>query len=202
MRGPTKPYPEFVLKERIQIDPPNAARRTHRYLLKIPFSANPKRTLAVILKNPSAATDVVSDHTVNRVLNYAFRHHLEFDQVIIVNLFGIYAGTPKLLFGRPAQHSIGNGNDRAIRRALREANYIVVAWGGPSGTAKPWVGSYQKRIKQVLQLLEPHRVYYVKSVSRNGPYPLHAQVWGYEYEMKEFNPKELISARPGVSKPR
>jgi len=96
----------------------------YRYLLTRTWDAGGRRALFVML-NPSTATEVQNDPTVERcerrarVLGYgAFR---------VCNIFAYRATDPKVM--RAAADPVGPGNDAAIADSAPWADAIVCAWG-------------------------------------------------------------------------
>jgi hypothetical protein len=82
-------------------------------------------TLAFILLNPSTADASRDDPTLRRCIGLARRWG--YGSIEVVNLFAWRATHPEDL--RKAAAPVGPGNGRALRRALRRAEAVVVAWG-------------------------------------------------------------------------
>jgi len=57
-------FPDFVIEENIH----HEEESNYRYLLKIPFSREPQKSVLVILKNLSTASVTESDVTADRVM--------------------------------------------------------------------------------------------------------------------------------------
>jgi len=103
----------------------------YRYRLEMvrPSVKAPGKTACVVMQNPSYASEVVADKSVQFMEKIIFlKGHTEFEGVrrmIVVNQFARvqtndFEGLP---------HEVGSGNDAAIRTALREAHIIILAWG-------------------------------------------------------------------------
>jgi len=81
------------------------------------------------LLNPSTADAKVLDPTLTRCLGFAQRWgcgHME-----VVNAFALRSTKPGLL--RTHRDPVGPGNDRAIVRAARRADLVVIGWGTHAG---------------------------------------------------------------------
>lgn len=83
-----------------------------------------KRPLTFIMLNPSTADAEVDDPTIRRCMGFAERERA--GGIIVVNLYGFRTTKPSDLF--QATDPIGPGNDRALKRAARQAKSIVCAW--------------------------------------------------------------------------
>jgi len=95
----------------------------HRYELGRRWSDGP--TLTWIMLNPSAADARIDDPTVRRCIE--FSRAWGFGGLQVVNLFAWRAAEPTALLDAADLH--GAGGDRRLRRALRDAEAVVVAWG-------------------------------------------------------------------------
>jgi len=82
------------------------------------------RVLFVML-NPSTATEVQNDPTVERCERRA--RALGFGAFRVCNIFAFRATDPRLM--RAAPDPVGHGNDAAIRDGALWAERIVCAWG-------------------------------------------------------------------------
>lgn len=77
------------------------------------------------LLNPSTADAKVLDPTLKRCLGFAQRWG--FGHMEVVNAFALRSTKPGLLRSHP--DPVGPENDRAIRRAARRADLVVIGWG-------------------------------------------------------------------------
>lgn len=139
-----KPAGEAVFRRVIECDPDPPV--LHRYLLRVAVGQQGGR-LAVIQKNPSLADRARADPTVGKVEAWARR--AGYGEVWYVNLFAFRSPKPAALNGVSEGEAIGAENDAAIRRALREAETAVAAWGNANGIEP---GRYQRRVEEVLAL--------------------------------------------------
>lgn len=98
--------------------------RVYRYSLTRRWSPGP-RLACFCLLNPSTADARRNDPTVRRCIGYAMDWN--FDALEVVNIFAFRSTDPAAL----AQHPdpVGPGNDRAILRAVRRAELVVLGWG-------------------------------------------------------------------------
>lgn len=97
--------------------------------------------LLYIMLNPSTATELANDPTIERCERRA--RALGYAGLGVVNLFAYRATRPQDL--KRAADSVGPLNDRAIRQAALRADAILCAWGHH--------GSHQGRAGQVVNLL-------------------------------------------------
>lgn len=81
--------------------------------------------LAWVLLNPSTADADVDDPTIRRCMSFAWRWG--YGSIEVVNLYAWRASKPAAL--EAAGFPVGPGNDRAVRRAVRRADRVVVGWG-------------------------------------------------------------------------
>lgn len=96
---------------------------TYRYLLTRVWSDAP-RVLFVML-NPSTATEVQNDPTVERCERRA--RALGYGGFRVTNIFAYRATDPKVM--RAAADPVGPGNDQAIAESAVWADRVVCAWG-------------------------------------------------------------------------
>jgi hypothetical protein len=148
----------------------------YRYLLEVRLVAEPALhpRLAVILKNPSTASATRSDPTVGKVEAWARRRG--FATVVYVNLFARRATRPGMLRGMPYEAVVGPENDAWVQAAVAWADVTVAAWGNPNGIERT---IYDRRIGEVLRLVEPTRPLVVGRPTRLG-YPRHGLQWNGE----------------------
>ena len=101
---------------------------TYRYMLTRTWDAGGKRALFVML-NPSTATEVQNDPTVERCERRA--RALGFGAFRVTNIFAYRATDPRDM--RAAADPVGPENDHAIQSSatswIRDGDKIVCAWG-------------------------------------------------------------------------
>ena len=97
---------------------------TYRYALTRTWDAGGARVNFLML-NPSTATEVQNDPTVERCERRA--RALGFGAFRVTNIFALRATDPRDM--RAAADPIGAGNDTAILEAADWANQVVCAWG-------------------------------------------------------------------------
>jgi hypothetical protein len=172
-----------------------------RYSIHIPFiDANERsgKKAIVILKNPSKAGKYspssrrkLSDDTVYSVLDYLYKHETNFSEVIILNLFALYASVfndtnvnEQLIY---SDRNIEKNNKviNDIMADLKEGDRVIVAWGGyPKKTGfRP---KYKERIGEVLGLLEGIPLWRVGDFTNGDKFPQHGLDWVDFEEMKRF----------------
>ncbi|NPC69893.1 DUF1643 domain-containing protein [Corallococcus exiguus] len=165
-----------------------------RYLLYVPLQPQPKHTLLVIGKNPSAATAKESDHTVNQIIRYVQESgQLDWvEQIIVANLYAYYETYSQDLIAAQARLGeslvIGLRNDEFIAEAARKAEAVIVAWGGnPVGATASWMQAhYDPRARSVLKLLPPAKLRCVRRRNKNpledNLHPFHPQNWSARHD--------------------
>lgn len=183
MKKPVYRYPDFVKK--IELD------KTHnkRFWLKLLIDESKTESIAVVLKNPSRADEMVSDKTVYNVLNYIYRNRNKYDvfsnvkSIIILNLIPYYQTYSKELKSMKSE-IVCQDNLDTIRKITSQHSKTIIAWGNhPSGLYQ----EYEILKEQVMTILTDNnnQVYYVDKFSK-AENPKHAQVWGYSDKLQEF----------------
>jgi len=95
----------------------------YRYLLTRVWGNGPKALF--IMLNPSTATEVQNDPTVERCERRA--RVLGFGAFRVTNIFAFRATDPRVM--RAAADPVGPGNDAAILDSVNWADRILCAWG-------------------------------------------------------------------------
>ncbi len=83
------------------------------------------RYLVALMLNPSTATHLDDDNTIDRMTTRAFR--LGYDGLIVVNAFAWRDTLPKDM--RQATDPVGPANDLAIDLAMDESALVICGWG-------------------------------------------------------------------------
>lgn len=96
----------------------------YRYALTRVWGAGPK--LAFVLLNPSTASEVQNDPTVERCERRA--RAMGFGGFRVVNIFAYRATDPRQM--RAQADPVGPRNDAALREALIWADQVICGWGG------------------------------------------------------------------------
>ena len=170
--------------------------RLFRYTLLMHFrrdlmNGSRSKNVTVILKNPSSADEKRSDATIRKVETFVWQRFPDAARLNIFNLFAFRATDAAEVNHRllelGTQAIIGEENDHYLRQLLRETDHLICAWGGPSGI-RPAV--YEERITGVKSVIREQfggPVYQVcgRQATRE---PLHGLMWGYDYELKPFQP--------------
>lgn len=162
--------------------------KNERYLLTIPLKNTGNKTVLVIMKNPSKANSEISDRTINNVLKFCSRKG--YREVNIMNLFSYYSTDPlgitNLIYEGKYAKAVGEENNKILEITLKNIDEVIVAWGGNSINR---ANHYNKRIKDVLNIIKNKNLFYVENISKDGLYPKHPQVWSvnHEIEMYKFN---------------
>jgi hypothetical protein len=95
----------------------------YRYLLTRTWSDGPKALFVML--NPSTATEVQNDPTVERCERRA--RSLGYGSFRVTNIFAFRATDPKVMRAQP--DPVGPGNDAAILDSVGWADRVVCAWG-------------------------------------------------------------------------
>lgn len=95
----------------------------YRYLLTRTWAPGPKALFVML--NPSTATEVQNDPTVERCERRA--RALGYGAFRVTNIFAFRATDPKVM--RAVEDPIGPGNDAAILDSAAWADMILCAWG-------------------------------------------------------------------------
>ncbi|MGF1570073.1 MAG: DUF1643 domain-containing protein [Nodosilinea sp.] len=101
--------------------------------------------LAILMLNPSQASDTADDPTIRRCMGLA--HGWRFGAIQVVNLFAYRTADPRQLKQTP--DPIGPDNDAALITAAAQADRILLAWGNH--------GCFQERDEAVLALLSSYQ---------------------------------------------
>ena len=100
--------------------------RDRRYRYRLWRRWDPVRpVVAFVMLNPSTADARHDDPTIRRCVGFARRWG--YGGIEVVNLYSYRATDPRAL--RTVPDPVGPGNRRHIRRALRRAALVVLAWG-------------------------------------------------------------------------
>lgn len=97
---------------------------SYRYLLARTWDASGPKALFVML-NPSTATEIQNDPTVERCERRA--RALGFGSFRVTNIFAFRATDPRVM--RATADPVGPANDAAILESARWADRIVCSWG-------------------------------------------------------------------------
>ncbi len=96
----------------------------YRYSLRIAWAKTGSSLLCVML-NPSKATELANDPTIERCERRA--RHLGFSRLEITNLFALRETSPERL--KASKHPEGQDNLAMVEMAVKRADQILLAWG-------------------------------------------------------------------------
>lgn len=177
-------YPSFVLKEKIRFI--GKSKDNLRYLLVVPISTHDEKSILVIMKNPSKADKLKSDHTINNVLNFCKGQG--YTTVYIMNLYAFYSTNPKgikdLIMNNFNNQAVGKFSNLILKCVLLKVEHIIVAWGSNTFGCTT---NYKTRISEVKDKICRKDVYFVQTNGGKGWYPRHAQVWHVNQNIAMFN---------------
>lgn len=118
----------MITRSHIKGDAPSVAVYSdcerYRYLLTREWAPAQGRALFIML-NPSTATEIQNDPTVERCERRA--RALGFGGFRVCNIFAYRATDPKVM--RAAADPVGPDNDRAILDSVPWADRVICAWG-------------------------------------------------------------------------
>lgn len=136
--------PGLITRSHVKGDAPSVAVYSgcerYRYLLTREWAPAQGRALFIML-NPSTATEVQNDPTVERCERRA--RTLGFGAFRVCNIFAYRATDPRVM--RAAPDPVGPDNDAAIVQSLPWADRVICAWGTH--------GAYLDRGAQVERML-------------------------------------------------
>lgn len=159
----------------------------YRYALTRSWDSAGRRVMFVML-NPSTATEVQNDPTVERCERRA--RALGFGQFRVTNIFAWRATDPRNM--RAAADPVGPDNDTAIAEGSTWADQIICAWGTH--------GAFLKRGPQVHELLRAtgKKLFHL-GLTRDG-HPRHPLYVAYAHQPVEWpaqSMEPLAATRPG-----
>lgn len=146
----------------------------YRYLLTRTWDPDGRRVLFIML-NPSTATEVQNDPTVERCERRA--RALGFGAFRVTNIFAFRATDPKVM--RAQTDPVGPGNDRSIAQSAQgwlggDADKVICAWGTH--------GAHLDRGAAVARLLaDTNRPLYHLGLSKAG-HPKHPLYISYDQQ--------------------
>ena len=117
----------------------------YRYSLWREWNINAPN-LVFIMLNPSKADESIDDPTLRRCINFAKSWGC--GSLKVVNLFAYRSVSPSDL--KRVNDPIGKQNNLYLKKAIKSADKVVVAWGNN--------GKLMQRDRAVLQLLSKHNL--------------------------------------------
>jgi hypothetical protein len=132
-----------------------------RYSLWRIWNSNLPGVLFIML-NPSTADSNIDDPTIRRCIG--FSKAWGYGSIEVVNLFAYRATNPDEL--KKCMDPIGPENDENIRKALRQADKVITAWGTK--------GTFLKRDQEVMEILKSHHPHCLEMSKEGHPkHPLY-----------------------------
>jgi hypothetical protein len=142
----------------------------YRYALTRVWAEGPR--ISFVMLNPSTATEVQNDPTVERCERRA--RAMGFGAFRVVNIFGFRATDPRDM--RAAPDPIGPENDAAIIAAADWADMILCAWGthgahlGRSAAVAQMLAGYDLHHLGLTQAGDPKHPLYISYAQRPEPW--------------------------------
>ncbi len=169
----------MIIREHRKGDAPSVAVYSdcerYRYVLTRVWEPGGRRALFVML-NPSTATEVQNDPTVERCERRA--RALGFGAFRVVNIFAWRATDPKEM--RATADPVGPDNDAAIREGLGWADAVICAWGAH--------GAHLNRDAEVAALLRAAGCWPLVLGLTKGGHPQHPLYIGYDRQPVRWSP--------------
>ncbi len=162
-----------------------------RYSLEVGLNTEGTATCLVIQKNPSKANGELSDHTINRVLEYLFRNRdrypvlEEVGKVVFLNLIPFYETYSHRLAAKLGELP-DPANTQVLLRYLREGGLCIAGWGNPAPGLAALHGQLAEGVLDALRH-SSCEVYHVGELTRLA-YPRHGQIWGYGDRLAPLDP--------------
>lgn len=168
--------------------------RLFRYTLEMHYrtdllDGNRSKTMTVILKNPSSADEKRSDSTIRKVETFVWKQFPDVRFLRILNIFA-YRATDAVevnqrLRSMDEMAVVGADNDAYFKSTLKDSDYVICAWGGPSGIDSNGYTSRIASVKEIIRNNYRGPAYQVCGVQPTKE-PLHGLMWGYEYALNPF----------------
>jgi hypothetical protein len=183
--------PHFELVDLNSIEAVFSPEKECRYVLSMKFAntlldQSRDKSLAVIMKNPSAADEQKADATIRKVETFVYHSLSDVRSLHILNIFAFRATEPEDLesafIDGGAMRVIGEENDHFIKSTIAECDYVILAWGNTSGINKDLYSERIFRLKQILHTIPEHKLFQV-SGKKETKHPLHGLMWGYDYKI-------------------
>lgn len=189
-------YPEYV--QNISSIPPLADGEVRRrFCLSIDIDvideeteANRNETISVIMMNPSEATGEVSDHSVNKIIEYVNINKVSnselknIKRIYILNLYSSYETNSENL----NLYSNEIENDNCITEKVKNSKFVILAYGKPQNLRSDDLSSYEQRINRVINIIDNLGISkkHIGSLTNDG-FPRHACYIGYNYELQDYS---------------
>lgn len=184
-KKPVYHYPEYVSKVTYDsID-------NKRYWLNVEIDKNKLESILIILKNPSRATDKISDKTVFNVTNYIYKNKDRISQInnigniVILNLIPNYETYSKKL--QEFHNITDQKNFDTINEYCEKYNKVIVAWGDHPRGLKTEYNTLKEKVHNILSD-NNNLLFYVDKISQAGN-PKHGQIWGYNNVLCDYTIK-------------
>lgn len=133
----------------------------YRYSLWRQWDAQ-KPVVTFVMLNPSTATELENDPTVERCQRRAM--HLGYGGLRVANIFALRSTDPQMLY--VTDDPIGPDNDVAILASVQDAGLVIVAWG--------FHGQHRGRGESVLAMLREQNVaVYCLGTTKDAGAPRH-----------------------------
>lgn len=143
----------------------------YRYVLDVTTGHSGSHVAAIVQLNPSKADASRSDATIGKTSRWAAQNQVS--RVLFLNLFALRGTDPNSLLGKPFSDLVGPRNDAASTAALKQADTIIVAWGG---IHRDLHLHYRRRLSEVNILVGSRPIHGVGPPTAAG-FPRHGRMW-------------------------
>lgn len=185
IKTPEYKYKEYVTFKKICND------GDKRYFLLIKLLGGGNESVVVIMKNPSKATESISDYTVNNVIKYLYEKKKtesclkNLGTIVILNIFPFYKTDSsklnnciKIRYKKNIEKNI-----EVIKELISKHNNIILGWGNPP---KGLADYYKSLTTEVIELTDYGKKAYVVGGLTKKCYPRHGQVWNVNDKLLAF----------------
>ena len=191
-------YPKSIKKNGITIMQDGEGERCYKTSFKLGEEGS---NILVISRAPKVLEEDSCNSIYKRIVKFLERNQEEFKgikEVNIVNLFTVYEYDKEELYNdfllNGKEYVEGNDqdlyNDKIMAQSIREADYIIAAWGEPLEGLE---SLYSSRVELVLRSLrhEVMNAYNKKHILKVGEaskkgYPKHCFAWAYNDKIEKL----------------
>ncbi|MGE7918262.1 DUF1643 domain-containing protein [Viridibacillus sp. NPDC093762] len=139
-----------------------------RYSLKIPFLNRLEGlSVTVIMMNPSQANLIISDPTIDKLINFFYDYEKNGEKIkdlTICNIFPMYASNTKMALSKIRELHEGNNleklldlNESKIKLIIEDTDFLVLAWGKPEVKTIHNI-LYYKEANRILGLIDDENI--------------------------------------------
>ena len=176
-------YKGIVNQSAISIDSKLEGNTRYRFSLTIPFIRPGNKSAIVVMMNPSEATAIVSDSTVNNVLTRIHNECSEVSEVTIANLYPLYETYSEKLVNHKENSET---NFKKMQSLMARSGLVVFGWGKPLKKNKVDLANirYHEHALKVIDIAKSEGLCaYVGGDLRDDLYPRHLGRLGFDIKI-------------------